>query len=102
MDHRPVHQAKGDRRMRLKDQEEGLASGKGAIRNWTRLSLVLLRLLLGVIFVYASFDKILRPAAFAEIIYNYQILPDPLINFNGGTHRLFRGLLSPGIMRQIW
>ncbi len=66
--------------MRLKDQQEVLASGHASIRNWRRSSFILLRLFLGVIFVYASFDKILRPAAFAEIIYNYQILPDPLIN----------------------
>jgi len=38
------------------------------------------RLILGVIFIYASYDKILHPNAFAEIIYNYQILPDSLIN----------------------
>ena len=38
------------------------------------------RLILGVIFIYASYDKILHPKAFAEVIYNYQILPDGLIN----------------------
>ena len=38
------------------------------------------RLILGVIFLYASYDKILHPKAFAEVIYNYQILPDGLIN----------------------
>ena len=38
------------------------------------------RLVLGVIFIYASYDKILHPKAFAEVIYNYQILPDGLIN----------------------
>jgi uncharacterized membrane protein YphA (DoxX/SURF4 family) len=38
------------------------------------------RLILGVIFIYASYDKILHPKAFAEIVYNYQILPDGLIN----------------------
>jgi len=35
---------------------------------------------LGGIFVYASYDKILHPVPFAEIVYNYQILPDPLVN----------------------
>ena len=34
------------------------------------------RLLLGAIFLAASLDKIRHPHAFAEIIYNYQILPD--------------------------
>ena len=38
------------------------------------------RLVLGVIFIYASYDKILHPKAFAEVVYNYQILPDGLIN----------------------
>jgi uncharacterized membrane protein YphA (DoxX/SURF4 family) len=38
------------------------------------------RLVLGVIFIYASYDKILNPKAFAEVIYNYQILPNGLIN----------------------
>ena len=38
------------------------------------------RLVLGVIFIYASYDKILHPKAFAEVIYNYQILPAGLIN----------------------
>jgi uncharacterized membrane protein YphA (DoxX/SURF4 family) len=38
------------------------------------------RLILGVIFIYASYDKILNPKAFAQVVYNYQILPDDLIN----------------------
>ena len=40
------------------------------------------RIVLGMIFVYASYDKILHPAAFAKIIYNYRILPDELINLS--------------------
>lgn len=38
------------------------------------------RIVLGIIFIYASYDKILHPAAFAKIVHNYQILPDELIN----------------------
>ncbi len=38
------------------------------------------RWILGVVFIYASFHKILYPAAFAEAVYLYQILPDWLIN----------------------
>ena len=38
------------------------------------------RLLLGVVFVAASIDKIWHPGAFAEAVYNYQILPDAVIN----------------------
>lgn len=40
---------------------------------WVRLSL-------GAIFLIASVDKVLHPAAFAQAIFNYQILPDSLIN----------------------
>jgi len=48
-----------------------------------KISLILYhgaRILLGLVFLYASFDKILHPAAFAKIVYNYRILPDELIN----------------------
>jgi len=38
------------------------------------------RWILGVIFIYASYDKILHPITFADIVYNYQLLPDVLIN----------------------
>ena len=38
------------------------------------------RLILGAVFIYASIDKIIHPAAFAKAVYNYQILPDYLIN----------------------
>ncbi len=38
------------------------------------------RLILGVVFIYARIDKIFDPASFATVIYNYQLLPDYLIN----------------------
>ncbi len=38
------------------------------------------RLLLGAIFVFAAIDKIWHPAAFAQTVYNYQILPDAVVN----------------------
>jgi len=41
---------------------------------------VIFRLLLGILFVYASFDKVLYPANFAIIIKNYQVAPDFTIN----------------------
>ena len=40
-----------------------------------------LRLFLGAVFLYASRDKILHPQAFAEAVYNCQILPDFAVNF---------------------
>ncbi|MFP4194277.1 MAG: MauE/DoxX family redox-associated membrane protein, partial [Desulfobacterales bacterium] len=38
------------------------------------------RIFMGAVFLYASYDKILNPQAFAEAVYNYQILPDFAVN----------------------
>jgi uncharacterized membrane protein YphA (DoxX/SURF4 family) len=40
-----------------------------------------IRLILGVVFIYAAIDKIANPAAFAQNIYNYRMLPESFINF---------------------
>jgi uncharacterized membrane protein YphA (DoxX/SURF4 family) len=42
--------------------------------------LLLLRLLLGLIFIFAAIDKIAVPANFSVSIYNYKLLPDEFIN----------------------
>lgn len=39
-----------------------------------------LRVALGMVFIWAAYDKLLHPADFAKIVYDYQILPDGLIN----------------------
>jgi uncharacterized membrane protein YphA (DoxX/SURF4 family) len=41
---------------------------------------ILIRLLLGFLFIYSALDKILYPAKFAEVIYNYRLLPVELLN----------------------
>ncbi|MEW6015119.1 MAG: MauE/DoxX family redox-associated membrane protein [Candidatus Zixiibacteriota bacterium] len=41
---------------------------------------LLIRLIVGGIFIYASLDKITNPAQFARIVYNYHLLPATLIN----------------------
>jgi len=40
----------------------------------------ILRIILAVVFIYASIDKIIHPHDFAKAVFNYQILPDYLIN----------------------
>lgn len=45
----------------------------------SRIELVA-RWVLGVTFIYASYSKILAPAAFAKIIYGYDLFPAVLIN----------------------
>ena len=42
--------------------------------------LLLLRLLLGLIFIFAAIDKIAMPANFSVSIYNYKLLPAEFIN----------------------
>jgi putative oxidoreductase len=42
--------------------------------------LLALRLLLGVVFIYASIDKIAKPEGFAQAIYNYRMMPHVAIN----------------------
>jgi uncharacterized membrane protein YphA (DoxX/SURF4 family) len=58
------------------------AKPNGGTSGPLRLDLAALgiRFVVAAIFVYASTDKILHPAAFAKMVYNYQILPDGLIN----------------------
>jgi len=44
-----------------------------------KLSYVI-RWILGILFIYASIDKIRYPTEFVKIIYNYQIFPEIVIN----------------------
>ncbi|HMO51056.1 MAG TPA: MauE/DoxX family redox-associated membrane protein [Kiritimatiellia bacterium] len=39
-----------------------------------------LRLVIGIVFIYAGYIKILDPFAFAKNIYHYQLLPDVAVN----------------------
>ncbi|MCX6356452.1 MAG: DoxX family membrane protein [Candidatus Aureabacteria bacterium] len=43
---------------------------------------LILRLFLGGLFIYASVHKLQDPVAFSKIIYNYKILPGFLINMS--------------------
>ncbi len=43
---------------------------------------LLVRLVVGIMFIYASYDKILDPAQFARVIYNFHILPGELVNLS--------------------
>ena len=51
------------------------------IRNMIHHPAVVLicRIVLGSVFIYASADKIMHPESFASILHNYQLLPDFLI-----------------------
>ncbi len=69
------------------------------MKRWRVLGL---RLLLGGIFLYASWDKILHPEEFAVTIYNYQILPDFLINFSALVLPWLELFLGICIISGLW
>ena len=46
-----------------------------------RYLVFIIRLVVGATFIYASIDKIVHPEQFAQIAYNYKILPHFTINF---------------------
>lgn len=53
---------------------------KPILKQTEKAGFVIARILMGAVFLYASYDKILNPQAFAEAVYNYQILPDFAVN----------------------
>jgi uncharacterized membrane protein YphA (DoxX/SURF4 family) len=65
---------------------------------------LLLRLLLGAFFVYASLDKIASPAAFARIVYQWQVSGPVASNLVAVTfpwiELLAGGLLIAGVWRR--
>jgi uncharacterized membrane protein YphA (DoxX/SURF4 family) len=61
-----------------------------------------MRLLLGVIFIAASIDKIAHPAEFARIVQNYQILPGHLVNIASIVLPWFEALIGAFILCGWW
>ena len=62
----------------------------------------LLRIIIGGIFIYASFDKIIHPDRFAEIIMDYRILPWSLINISSVWLSCLELLVGVLIIGGIW
>ena len=59
-------------------------------------------MILGVVFIYASYDKLFHPKAFADIIYHYQILPDRLINITAIFLPWLELLIGIFLMIGLW
>ncbi len=51
---------------------------KGIVNN--SYFILLLRIILGAIFIYAAYEKTAHPSDFAQVIRNYRIIPDSLSN----------------------
>jgi uncharacterized membrane protein YphA (DoxX/SURF4 family) len=67
-----------------------------------RWAQVAARLIMAGIFIYASIDKIAYPAAFAKDVYNYQILPDALINLTALILPWLEMFLGLCLVAGIW
>jgi len=63
---------------------------------------ILFRWVLGGVFLYASYDKILHPDVFAKAVYNYQILPDAAINLLSLTLPWVELLIGACIFAGVW
>ena len=50
------------------------------MKNLNKYFIICIRLILGTVFLWASFDKILDPASFAKNISNYHVVPFGLEN----------------------
>jgi cation diffusion facilitator family transporter len=61
-----------------------------------------LRLLLGAVFLYASYDKIMHPEAFAQAVYNYQILPEAAVNLAALILPWLEALLGLCLIAGLW
>ena len=62
----------------------------------------LARVVLGAVFLYASYDKVLHPAAFAEAVFNYQLLPDFMINLTAIALPWLELMLGVLLIAGIW
>ena len=61
-----------------------------------------LRLFMGAVFLYSSYDKILHPRAFAQALYNFQILPDAAVNLAALLLSWLEFLLGLCLVIGVW
>lgn len=66
------------------------------------IAVYVVRLFLGTLFLYVSIDKIINPAKFAEIIYNYRILPVGMLNLVALIIPWLEAVLGITLIFGIW
>ena len=86
----------------MKKEQTLFATNQSSQGHWTRITILLSRLSLGGIFVYASYGKIIHPVPFAEIVFNYQILPDILVNLASLFLPWFELIVGLSLITGIW
>ncbi len=77
-------------------------TGKGPTWKTSAKFTVIVRIALGAVFIFASIDKIRHPEAFAEVVYNYQILPDRLINISAIMLPWLELVLGGCLLAGVW
>lgn len=85
---------------------EGEASSRtGAEKAFGRLveaAFTAARLLLGLVFLFAAYEKILSPLDFAQAVYNYQILPSWAVNAVALTLPWLEAVIGVCLMAGFW
>ena len=64
--------------------------------------LICTRLALGAVFIAASILKIAHPAEFAKILYNYQVIPNNLINMTAIVLPWLEAIMGMMLLAGIW
>lgn len=72
------------------------------IKPYLPLAALVCRFALGIIFLYAGIEKIIAPREFALAIYNYQILPDSVINTVALVLPWLEVILAAGLIAGIY
>lgn len=60
------------------------------------------RIILGIIFLLACYDKILNPQEFAVAVYNVQVLPDSLVNVTAILLPWVELMLGISLLLNVW
>ncbi len=63
---------------------------------------ILVRFVLGVVFLYASLDKIIYPSAFAQTVHHYQVFPNLLVNLTAIVLPWLEMILGLFLISGIW
>ncbi|MEW6258939.1 MAG: cation diffusion facilitator family transporter [Thermodesulfobacteriota bacterium] len=70
--------------------------------SWVSWLFRLLRIGLGIVWIWASIDKLMHPGGFAEIVYNYRLLPDMAVNAVAIVLPSFEILLGLFLVIGVW
>ena len=61
-----------------------------------------IRIVLAIVFIYASIDKIIHPQPFAQAVFNHQVLPEALINIIAIVLPWMEFILGISLLFNVW